>query len=106
MSTTRTRRRIASLVGAIVMLLPVSLAMAQGRGDPNHPIEVTFTKWITAYPLMEGFWGGDLCEEDRLLNEEALIDGSRLLSAYSTLRGERLPMSIPSSMIVPLSGFK
>jgi hypothetical protein len=39
---------------------------------------------------LDGFWGGDLCEEDRLLNEEALIDGSRLLSAYSTLRGERL----------------
>ena len=29
MSTTRTRRRVASLVGAILMLLPVSLAMAQ-----------------------------------------------------------------------------
>ena len=45
------------------MLLPVSLAMAQGRGDPNHPIEVTFTKWISAYPLMEGFWGGDPANE-------------------------------------------
>ena len=30
MSTTRTRRRVTSLVGAIVMLLPVSLAMAEG----------------------------------------------------------------------------
>ena len=59
MSTTRTRRRVTSLVGAIVMLLPVSLAMAQGRGEPNHPIDVTYTKWISAYPLMEGFWGGD-----------------------------------------------
>ena len=59
MSTNRTRRRVASLVGAIVMLLPVSLAMAQGRGDPNRPVEVTFTKWVTTYPLMEGFWGGD-----------------------------------------------
>lgn len=39
---------------------------------------------------LEGYWGGDLCEEDRLLNDEALIDGSRLLSAYRTLRGERL----------------
>jgi hypothetical protein len=57
MSTTRTRRRITSLVGAIVMLLPVSLAMAQGHGDPNRPIEVTFTKWVTTFPLMEGFLG-------------------------------------------------
>jgi hypothetical protein len=39
---------------------------------------------------LEGYWGGDLCEEDRLLNEEALIDGSRLLSAYKTLRGEKI----------------
>src|SRR3954468_7566143 len=39
---------------------------------------------------LEGYWGGDLCEEDRLLNEEALIDGARLLSAYRTLRGEKL----------------
>jgi hypothetical protein len=31
-----------------------------------------------------------LCDEDRLLNDEALIDGSRLLSAYRTLRGERI----------------
>lgn len=39
---------------------------------------------------LEGYWGGDLSEEDRLLNDEALIDGSRLLSAYRTLRGERI----------------
>jgi hypothetical protein len=39
---------------------------------------------------LEGYWGGDLSEEDRLLNEEALTDGSRLLSAYRTLRGVRL----------------
>ena len=39
---------------------------------------------------LEGYWGGDLCEEDRQLNDEALIDGSRILSAYRTLRGERL----------------
>lgn len=39
---------------------------------------------------LEGYWGGELCEEDRLLNDEALIDGSRLLSAYSTLRGVKL----------------
>lgn len=39
---------------------------------------------------LEGHWGGDLCEEDRRLNNEALVDGSRLLSAYKTLRGEKL----------------
>jgi hypothetical protein len=59
MSTPHTHRRVSLLVGAFVMLLPVSLAMAQGNGDPNRPIDVTFTKWITTFPLMEGFWGDD-----------------------------------------------
>lgn len=39
---------------------------------------------------LEGYWGGDLCDEDRTLNDEALIDGSRILSAYRTLRGVRI----------------
>ena len=29
-----------------------------------------------------GDWGEELCQEDRLLNDQALVDGSRLLSAY------------------------
>ncbi len=37
----------------------------------------------------KGDWG-DLSEEDRCLNDEALIDGSRLLSAYKTLKGVKL----------------
>ena len=39
---------------------------------------------------LDGYWGIDLDEEDRRLNDQALLDGSRLLSAYRTLRGERL----------------
>ena len=37
----------------------------------------------------QGDWG-EVCEEDRLLNDQALIDGGRLLSAYRTLFGKRL----------------
>jgi hypothetical protein len=33
---------------------------------------------------------GDVCGEDRRLNEHALMDGSRLLSAYHTSHGEKL----------------
>jgi hypothetical protein len=36
-----------------------------------------------------GDWGL-VDEEDRLLNDEALRDGSRLLSAYETVRGVKL----------------
>lgn len=38
---------------------------------------------------VRGYWG-DLCDDDKLLNEEGLTDGSRLLSAYQTAKGERL----------------
>lgn len=38
---------------------------------------------------VSGDWG-EVCEEDKLLNDQALVDGSRLLSAYRTLKNERL----------------
>jgi hypothetical protein len=36
-----------------------------------------------------GDWG-DLDDEDRNLNNAALLDGSRILSAYKTRKGERI----------------
>lgn len=33
---------------------------------------------------------GDVCEEDKRLNDEAIKEGSRILSAYSLKSGERL----------------
>ena len=38
---------------------------------------------------VQGDWG-DVCGEDRLLNDQSLVDGSRLLSAYRTLKGVRI----------------
>ncbi len=38
---------------------------------------------------VQGDWG-DLCEEDRRLNDQALVDGSRIFSAYLTAKGERI----------------
>ena len=38
---------------------------------------------------LRGDWG-DLDDEDRRMNDEALIDGSRLLSAYTTTKGVKL----------------
>jgi hypothetical protein len=37
-----------------------------------------------------GNWGDELCEEDRALNNEALKDGSRLLSAYRLKSGTKV----------------
>ncbi len=36
-----------------------------------------------------GDWG-EVCEEDKMANDRALIDGSRLLSAYTTLKGVKI----------------
>lgn len=33
---------------------------------------------------------GEVCPDDKQLNDESLIDGNRLLSAYRTSRNERL----------------
>lgn len=38
---------------------------------------------------VKGDWG-EVCEEDKQLNDQALIDGSRLLSAYTTLKGVKI----------------
>ena len=36
-----------------------------------------------------GDWG-QVCEDDRALNEEALKDGSRIMSVYSTSKGTKI----------------
>jgi len=36
-----------------------------------------------------GDWG-EVCASDAQLNDQALVDGSRLLSAYRTLKGTRI----------------
>ena len=36
-----------------------------------------------------GDWG-EMSEEDKRLNDQALVDGQRILSAYKTLKGERI----------------
>ena len=37
----------------------------------------------------KGDWG-EVCPEDAQLNDQSLVDGSRLLSAYRTLKNKRI----------------
>ena len=59
MTSVRTHGRVACFVGAMALLFQVVTVMAGSPNDPNRPVELTFTKWVTTFPLMEGFWGGD-----------------------------------------------
>lgn len=39
---------------------------------------------------VSGDWGAELCDDDRQLNDQSLIDGCRILSAYRTTNGVKL----------------
>ena len=53
--------------------------------ERNHQLPLEFLQ-----RHLSGDWGQELCQEDRLLNDQALIDGSRLLSAYILADGTKL----------------
>ena len=65
MSTIRIHRRVVVFVGVVALCLQVAHVMADGRGDHNRPVEITFTKWAETAPpppapqppfgLFEGF---------------------------------------------------
>jgi hypothetical protein len=38
---------------------------------------------------VRGDWG-EVCQEDKMLNDQALADGSRILSAYKTGKGVKI----------------
>ena len=51
-------------------------------------LEVELTRYMRRHHC--GDWGDELCAEDKAANEQALKDGSRLLSCYRTPAGDRL----------------
>ena len=59
MRTVRLHSLIACFAGAVALLVQISPVLASDQ-DNNRPVEVTFTKWVTTSPLMEGFTGGEV----------------------------------------------
>ena len=51
-------------------------------------LEVDLPRYLRRHHC--GDWGDELCAEDKAANEQALKDGSRLLSCYRTPAGDRL----------------
>ena len=103
MRTTRPRRRVTSLVVAIMTLVPVSLAMAQGQDDGSRPVEITFTNWGEIAPpppasqppfgLLEGFAGDGLVGSyvGEVLWRQPSLNGHvvGLEAMYEVLDGDR-----------------
>ena len=59
MNTLRIKTQVASFVSAIVLLLQISPALADG----GPSVELIYTKWVTnspGFPIMEGVVGGDV----------------------------------------------
>ncbi len=82
MSTTRVTRRaiFPKFNPGQVLATPGALKAIVAAGQqPNFFLE----------KHLEGDWG-NVCKDDAKANDDALIDGTRLLSAYRTLKGERL----------------
>ena len=63
-----------------IVATPGALEALQDAGQQPHEFLVRH---------LSGDWG-DLDDEDRSLNDAAVIDESRILSAYTTRKGERL----------------
>jgi hypothetical protein len=78
----------------ILLLLQTSAGLADKGGD-KHPqaVEITFTKWITDSPQMEGFVGGDVVGDfsGQVLQSQLSANGrlNRLEAMYEIHGGDR-----------------
>ena len=50
----------AAAIAALCALGPTQLALADAGGEKGHTFDATFTKWISTWPNMVGFVGGDV----------------------------------------------
>jgi hypothetical protein len=96
MKTNRVHCRVACLVGAVAVLIQISPATAEEHPDDNRPVAIAFTKWVTTFPLMEGFWGGDLANKfvgeifQRQVSVNPALNGIiRLEAIYEIQDGDR-----------------
>lgn len=63
-----------------VVATPGALAALKESGESPAP-------FIARH--VAGDWG-ELCDEDKSLNDEAVKDGTRIISAYCTAKGEKV----------------
>ena len=116
MKTSVFQGRVASCVIGVVSLLQMSPAVAsapntgpgmtQGSRSPGFPapgadaaknkhrgpVDITFTKWVTTFPRMEGFTGGDIPGDfvGEVFQRQVSLDGRviRLEAIYEVQAGD------------------
>src|SRR5258705_13061112 len=95
MSTIRLYSRVVCFAGA-ALLIQISPARAEDHRDHNRPVDVAFTKWVTTFPLMEGYWGGDLANKfvGEVLQRQVSVNPAlnsivRLEAIYEFQNGDR-----------------
>ena len=72
------------------MTRTVLFPLGQVVATANASLRLSTEEVLTALARhASGDWG-DLCPEDRRLNDQALREGTRLLSAYRTVKGVKL----------------
>lgn len=78
MSTIRQGSQMKFHLGQVVATTGALQALEQSGESPS--------KFIGRH--VQGDWG-EVCDDDKKLNDEALIDGGRILSAYRTANGTK-----------------
>ena len=86
--------RVVSFVAAIVLLFNVAPTIAGDQFDRNRPVELAFTKWVTAFPLMEGVVEGDRAFVGEVLQRQVSVNPNlngiiRLEAIYEVQDGDR-----------------
>ena len=84
-----------TVVSAFLLSLLLQTATAQAGGQPQ--IEVTFAKWVTTFPHMEGDVGGDIVNPNAFFRGEILsltpvaVGGqiSRIEARYEIIAGDQ-----------------
>ncbi len=73
-------------------IAPPKFSLGQTVATPGALEAIAESGQTPAFFLDQHIMGnwGEVCDEDKRLNEQSLVDGSRLLSAYRTLKGTRI----------------
>jgi hypothetical protein len=93
MKTIRMQSRVGGFVSVSVIVILLQMSPASAGRPAAGPVDLTFTKWITGFPLMSGFVGGDVIGdfsgEVLQIQESGNRRITRLEAMYEVQAGDR-----------------